>query len=260
MFDIYVISLKKDKYRRDILKVLFPLSYDRFKFIEAVNREDIDINFYFEKLIDFEKEYKRLMTPSEMGCTLSHIKALEEFIKSGKKHALILEDDIIGNDQDIEDIEKTVLSIEFNGIVLCGGQEGLPPDWGKFRYGTKIAIAPNLFESTNYSIGFFSRAACYIVDRSFALHYIEKNSKKILLADDWVKYFNDTNYTLYFKKWFSHPINLSSSNIEDQRLLVESRVNRLNIIKNIFWVKFFKKINNFYHLFIFKLKGLVRIE
>jgi len=48
------------------------------------------------------------MTPGEVGCALSHMKAYENLIHSGEEYALILEDDVIGNDKDIEKIQELI--------------------------------------------------------------------------------------------------------------------------------------------------------
>jgi glycosyl transferase, family 25 len=46
----------------------------------------------------------RLWTPAEVGCYLSHIECLKDFIASGADHALILEDDVSIS----PDIKKTI--------------------------------------------------------------------------------------------------------------------------------------------------------
>lgn len=260
MFDIYVISLKKDRHRRDNLKALFPLSYKSFKFIEAIYGKDIDINFYFEKLVTFEKEYKGLMTPNEMGCTLSHVEALKSFLMTDEKYALILEDDVIGSDTDIERIKNIVDRLDFTGIVMCGGQEGLPLDWDDYRYGKSTEIDPNLYKVNKYSIKFFSRTVCYVVDRDFASHYVEMNNKFIHLADDWVKYFDNTHYSFYYKNMMKHPIDLSESHIESQRKLTQKALYKINFLQTIFWHKCFRKLINLGYLLISTLSKDEKIK
>ncbi|MEM4620005.1 MAG: glycosyltransferase family 25 protein [Desulfurococcaceae archaeon] len=70
-----------------------------------------------------------LMTPGEVGCALSHMKAYENLIHSGEEYALILEDDVIGNDKDIEKIHELIpelLNRYGNRFVwYVGGMEGL---------------------------------------------------------------------------------------------------------------------------------------
>jgi len=68
----------------------------------------------------YVQKYHKQMSPGELGCTMSHIKALEQFLKSDNDVALILEDDIMGTDENIQKlIDLNVSSIDDNSIVMC---------------------------------------------------------------------------------------------------------------------------------------------
>lgn len=122
---IYLISLKNDNFRREVLENQFPRTFSNFKIIDAINGREANAGEYFNNIRKFFKKTKRLLTPSEVGCTLSHLKALNSFLESNDKYALILEDDIQGNDQDILDILNIVDSIRnLDGVFIFGGQEG----------------------------------------------------------------------------------------------------------------------------------------
>ncbi|MFA7418026.1 MAG: glycosyltransferase family 25 protein, partial [Acholeplasma sp.] len=99
---IYLISLPQDVERRAVLKDQFPRYYDQFIHIQAVDGRKLPAQEYFTKTLPFLKKYNRPMTPAEVGCALSHIKALEAFLETDATHALVLEDDIIGSDENID--------------------------------------------------------------------------------------------------------------------------------------------------------------
>lgn len=48
------------------------------------------------------KEYPKDLTPNEIGCYLSHIRALRAFVDSGEPYGVILEDDSVFADQYVE--------------------------------------------------------------------------------------------------------------------------------------------------------------
>ena len=177
-----------------------------------------------------------------------------------EKYALILEDDVIGADIDIELIEKIVDRLDFTGILMCGGQEALPLDWNDYKYGRSTEIDPNLYIVNEYSIKFFSRTVCYVVDRDFASHYLAMNDNIIHLADDWVKYFDNTNYSFYYKNIMQHPIDLSASHIESQRKLIQKSQHRINFLRVLFWYKCYRKLMNFGYLLITKLNQDEKIK
>jgi len=250
---IYCISLDVDYVRRECLSNKFVTRYTDFYIISAVNGNELNAKDYFAYTQAYFHKYKYLLTPSEIGCTLSHIKALKNFLMTDEKYALILEDDVIGADIDIHSIENIVDQLSFNGVLMCGGQEGLPQDWNDYKYGRSIAIDPDLYNINNYSIKFFSRTVCYVVDRAFASHYIAMNDGIVHLADDWAKYFDNTNYSFYYKSIMKHPLDLSVSHIESQRRLTQKSQNRLHVLQALFWYKCYRKLINFGYLVISKI-------
>lgn len=50
--------------------------------------------------------YGKILTPGEVGCALSHVKALEYFLETDDSYCLILEDDIKGGDKELNELKK----------------------------------------------------------------------------------------------------------------------------------------------------------
>jgi GR25 family glycosyltransferase involved in LPS biosynthesis len=98
--DTYLISLEKDKKRRDNLSVIPDYTF-------SVNGKNIDVDkLKKEGVLDVESKLKK----GEIGCFLSHIHMLNKAIKSKHNYILILEDDAeIDYDYNISDKIKNII-------------------------------------------------------------------------------------------------------------------------------------------------------
>lgn len=74
---IYLISLEQDIQRRTELAKRFPKTYPNMQWIQAVNGKDLSAKEYFSYAQQYFNIHQKIITPSEVGCTLSHIQALE---------------------------------------------------------------------------------------------------------------------------------------------------------------------------------------
>lgn len=54
------------------------------------------------------QEFSRDLTPNEIGCVLSHLKALREFVETGAPYAVIMEDDVVFSPEMKEGIDYIV--------------------------------------------------------------------------------------------------------------------------------------------------------
>lgn len=99
----YVINLDSSKKRLSEFKTRFQDTNLKIERIPAVDGRLIDIQaFSDDKLC--QKKMGRGIQPGEVGCYLSHKKAIEKFLSTGAPYAIIFEDDSIPN----EGFEKTL--------------------------------------------------------------------------------------------------------------------------------------------------------
>lgn len=233
-FDIYLVSLEKDSTRRDILKERFSKTYSKFKFQPAVDGRLLLSKDYYNYISKYYKKEKKLMSPGELGCTLSHIEVLTKFLQSDSKYALIFEDDIIGADRDIEEIERIIPYLDECAIVVCGGQDGLLSRY--FQFGKPLKDYPNLYLVHPHSYQYIYRTCSYLVTRKAAALIVEYQKKHIVVADHWAKIFKNTNIKFYYTNIFHHPTELASSSIESERLVStnEKFFSKFKSIKKIF--------------------------
>lgn len=252
---VYLISLLKDNERRSKLKENFPKNYDRFKKIEAVDGRNLSAKEFFEKTKLFVKKQKRQMLPAELGCSLSHIKALNEFLSTKETHALIIEDDIIGGDLDIDFISEFVKNNSSECIVFCGCQEGV---LNRYKYGW--IVGEGVIQVAHSNRGNYSRTAAYVVSRKTAQCILDFHlNKYITVADFWGDLLHDFSGSIFYISRLSHEVDLRKSNIEGDRVDVNFQY-LCGLGVSEFLKKVYVRIKNEIKKFYFRARGSVSIE
>lgn len=176
---IFIINLPESTDRR--LYMTKMLSSLNFTFdntwVEAIKGNDLNAGEITQKfnMKKYDKNYFWSITPAALGCTLSHRKAIQEFINSNAKYSLILEDDI----RFLEPLENFIEEIEKHlnrnnpTIFLLSG-------W--FYFSSKKKLDDDHF-------------VCRLVDARYAHAYLINREAALIinkelpwyLADDWVK-------------------------------------------------------------------------
>lgn len=161
---------------------------------------------YFEMAV---KGRSQPLTPSELGCTLSHLKALEFFLESEDEYALIFEDDaILPDDLTIDKLKEELekVSLPSNLLFSLGGiqmKECLKTrgEFKDYNFLNKkvLEVVPDFFHRACY-------AFAYVVDRKMA-ETLLKYHHKIRKADDW-SYLFDFDSTVHILMSFivDHPV------------------------------------------------------
>ena len=233
---IYLVSLRSDTRRREDLKKRFPTNYDEFVQIEAVNGRDLSAKDYFEKTIEFGARNRRPMLPSELGCTMSHMKVLETFVNSDADRALILEDDVLGTDSDIEAILAISQCLHEDSLLICGGQVGLRAK--KYQYGKETNV-PGVHELCKFSYRYVFGTCCYVVTKKSAQAIIDYQNAMLSVADKWDEFFKGTSIKIYYSNILAHPQGLEQSHIEQDRAAFQNtglrqEVFTLKVFENAF--------------------------
>lgn len=209
---IYLISLEQDHKRRLDLAERFHQTYLKMQWIKAVNGKELSSKEYFSYVRQYFKNHQKIITPSEVGCTLSHIKALETFLETDDEYCLILEDDVRGQDQDIEKLIKFFSNTSLKGIFLLRDQNNF--GFNKYIFGRKIF---NFYEIPRFSIQFMFGSCAYIIDRESAGAVLEHHKKSFEITDAWLRIVQGAKAKFYYSPVFIHPEDLSHSHIENER-------------------------------------------
>lgn len=253
----YFISLEQDTQRRTELAQRFTQNYPEMQWIKAINGKELSAKEYFSYVQQFFNIYKKIITPSEVGCTLSHMKALEKFLETEDGFCLILEDDVIGKDLDIELIKRNVVQSDLNGLLLLMDQRFY--NYDKYILGK---LTPYFYQLPRFSIKFVLGTCSYALDRETARYMLQIYKNNIDYADAWYKIYYKSKIPFYYSAILKHPSELNDSRIENERSKIY--MNEKNFFKRIykqgvFW-KIYNRIRNDIWRWILILKGYKQIH
>lgn len=235
----YLISIEKDDSPRLVdffLQPTFQKSQTEFKKI-GVRGADLPTAEYFRLAVVGNK---RALSPAELGCSLSHITALKDFLESEEKYACIFEDDAqcLNDDLDLDILELNIIALNLNPrfLLSLGGiqLESNRKVRGQFLDGVLDNKAVLDIHPIYWRHFFYAYA--YVVDREMAkilLTYHEKPR----CYDSWARIYDlDENIKFYATYLFDHP-EISDELLEKSYLEKERRLlsqNNLHSKKPLF--------------------------
>jgi glycosyl transferase family 25 len=218
---VYIISLHSPDHSRNArLAVLLRTSgFDVF-FIEAVRGSELKAADYFALTQPYLKASKRLLSPSELGCTLSHGKVFKALLASGQRAAVVLEDDAILDEAGSAKLAALIdAGLHCDGFVHLGGQQGLDHLFKHVR-GRLIHRAPPVFEVAPDDLGFLNRTVGYVISDRVAKDISDALDVWPFAIDDFPRISKIARIDkLLFSDVVKHPIALRDSTIEAERLV-----------------------------------------
>ncbi|EXE37093.1 glycosyltransferase family 25 protein [Acinetobacter baumannii] len=222
---IYIVSIEDESSPR-LVKFLsqnfFKSSDVNYKKI-GIKGIDLPTKQYFEQAV---KGRIKPLTPGELGCTLSHLKALELFLATKDEYALILEDDaILPENLSYQNLKSELKKLELPSNVLfslggiqmkeCQKVRGKIKEYTIFNKAI-LEVVPDFYHRVNYTVS-------YIVDRVMAQTLVNYH-QPIRKADDWSYLFDFSPTSHIFMSFIvDHPViesgeaNLQLSSIESER-------------------------------------------
>lgn len=131
----YVINLASSLDRRNNI-ISKSLNIDtEIHFIDAINGNELDKNYLNSISSNSINNINRILSPSEIGCYLSHIQAVKSFILTKEPICLIIEDDVYFSSH-INSFIKTVTNVESYpfDILLAGYRNGYYSYWHQLKF------------------------------------------------------------------------------------------------------------------------------
>ena len=183
----FLINLEKAKDRLNSCEVEFKKVGLDYTLVKAVDgEENYPSKKEFSRFFYTLKHGKRV-NPREVACYQSHIKAIEQFVKTSEEYALICEDDIEFSDEFIDVVRQSLESpIKFDILRLSGGEDktrekGLPLKL--------LKLSKSFYLSLN--LAYKPITACYLLNRKAAKSILKKMKKMHLPFDfaldrDWL--------------------------------------------------------------------------
>ncbi|WP_168405686.1 glycosyltransferase family 25 protein [Acinetobacter indicus] len=213
--DKFLVSVDESGER--LKKFFFRNNFSQSDFnILGVDGRKLNSKDYYD--LGVKKSFPPL-SPSELGCTLSHLKALSIFLESKSKYAVILEDDVLFKvDIDFDEIDLENFGSNF--IFLLGG---VNLTLCKNIRGKNFLINNiNVLKVNKKFRRFLYYTMGYIVDRKAALNILEYHRYSCKKADDWAGFSEKYSTQFYISDILDHPdisdINLANSSIGAERL------------------------------------------
>ncbi|MGQ7273784.1 glycosyltransferase family 25 protein [Marinobacter sp. V034] len=220
---IYLVSMVSDSARREQISQAFPDSYPGMIMTNAVDGRELPAQAYFQYISSAMENHHRILSPAEVGCSLSHLKVLEQFLEGEAERAIILEDDVIGDDQGLQRSVEKVQGIPEDAVIILGGQEGMPSR--KYIFGKPAGVS-DVFKLPPYSHHHVFRTCCYGVTRYSAAQIVATQKRSLKLADAWPLLARGGDFSLYFSHDLAHPVDRSNSHIELGRASISAKKNK----------------------------------
>ena len=180
-YKVYVVNLKKDKKRKEhIINELKKQKIINYEIIDAVNGNILPLKELRSKTYKnkFKKNHWNVkMSPSQIGCALSHIKIYKLLIKTDFEVALILEDDAVFVENFKNDLENFIIkNFKYKKQIILLSEL-------KEFYSEPISKCKK-YELVNVTNAFFTHA--YFINRDAAKSIISFNYPIKTIADNFV--------------------------------------------------------------------------
>lgn len=166
--DIYCINLASARGRKErmLRRFLHHKLLDRVHFVDAVDKES--------HRLDGEISYPITeQVKCELACFSSHLIAIQEFLSSGQKGAIICEDDVMFHNNFSEHLNKLFQNVPSGCRVVCLGHTVLW--WDQFGWG---GINPELKNLRPIIPAITWGCQCYWISRDHALSVVDRNFLK----------------------------------------------------------------------------------
>lgn len=222
MLPIYIISLKQDVKKRELIAQKLDALNISFNFIDAVYGKNLSEEFV-ESLNSVGKIKDRGFNPilGEIGCTLSHLLAFKLIEERREKWACILEDDVIIDERFKYFIDNFNSNLfKQDNLYLLGGLDGLNSSrFISYSFISKVKVSDGIsFRKTIDSYPHIFRTCCYLASFELANSLLKLSKDEFFLADDWAYFHKKEVFKdIYISDFVKHPLDLSVSHIEKER-------------------------------------------
>lgn len=204
----YIISIESEDGQRlkfFFQQPLFASAHEEFKKV-GIKGDDLTVKEYFELGV---VGHKKALTPGELGCTLSHLKALKNFLASSDEYAIVFEDDAIQDcDFTFTEIEQNLKALDLKSCFFfsLGGIQLFHSQKVRGKFLSHQMLERNVLKVHPFYYQKFVSAYAYIVDRKMAELLLQYHSLPQIF-DHWSGvYYLEPNINLYATYLFDHPI------------------------------------------------------
>jgi glycosyl transferase family 25 len=225
-----------DIYKITDENVKFANNYGEFITINPIKGVALSAKEYFGFVHKCYSSTGDLLTPSELGCTLSHLEVYRKIVEKNTG-AIIFEADI--------DLDDKLVIKAFNVIELAKKDFinlGWHPNVHKniFFWGKSTEIEGLYL--IDYKIKFYGSYSYYLSAKA-AKELLSYHEKCLMKADSWVNFFETASFQPFFCGIFTHPLERGILSSERDLIKLSIRIIFLKKIRT-FLLRNIKKIVN----------------
>lgn len=218
-----IISLPSAEARRRQVDKVMNKAQISYSFIDAINGKELHAKDYYPICTNpnFFFNRRHVISPSEVGCRLSHKNAISDFLKNTDCEWLfVFEDDIQFKELKMANLLANLSSL--SGVdpmlVHLGGQEGISCAKRVLRYDRRIVGGLEVSKVFLPTVRWLYRTCGYLVNRQAAELLTKVHDKCTFVADDWGFVLKKSGIKhLHYCDVVSHPMELLDSSIESER-------------------------------------------
>jgi len=218
---IFCLNLKRSPKRRSYMMSQAELLGLEINFVDAIDGQNLKEDTVVQYNSDWRRKLGHPLKINEIGCCLSHQKALRTFLKSNYDFAIILEDDVILAPNLLTVFEACKKIPEWDVLHL-----GIQYDY-KGRYTLRTVLDHyNIFVPRKVTRG------------AYGLAYSRAGAKKTLKMNEMIHYAFDKQMALSYKNGIRHLAILPApiQALDGESDIGDDRLNRqeLNQRKNLY--------------------------
>lgn len=223
--------------------------------IDPVWGNEISAHEYFKLAHTYYNEYRRLLTPKEVGVTLAHLGIYKRIIASNVG-AIIFESDIAVSEQKFECLQDIITQLPLDFIHL-----GIHPNSlrGRYFWGRELE-KPRGVSVASVHLGFHGAFAYYLTPRAAAM-LVEIHENCLHRADDWVRLLPKMKLKAYHSPLFAHPVQRGA--LEEERKMLRlslslSKKVRKATFNDLYYRLKYEMIRIYARLFLSPIRGVER--
>jgi glycosyl transferase family 25 len=197
----------------------------RPEFVSGVRGRDLSAGEYFDSIQAYWRTRGHIMTPSEVGCALSHLSIRRRVVEESLEYAVVLEDDALLDATSLQRINLIIESgLYRDAFVSLGGQEGIE-HLLRLAHGNLVDAENEIWELLPDDLNRLHRTVGYLVSRRDAAAMLDLAADGVYIVDDFPFIAASAPLRRFLVcNCIGHPWDLAGSMIESERTALRGAI------------------------------------
>jgi glycosyl transferase family 25 len=186
---------------------------------------------YYRHLVRAHYQHGQVVTPAEVGVSLSHVTVMDDFLASTADVAIVFEDDVVIKPESGQVLNAALPFVRANDILVACDQRGL--EYIGAARGRPLASDRGCLEILRDDWRIVKRTCAYALGRQAAMHLRDVQNRGLWPSDDFRVLCPPDGRLLYCGA-FGHPPDDEGSVVAPERALkAASRVRPLPLARRL---------------------------